>query len=407
MKPRLKMSLFKHQEVARDFALSHPYHICGLEMGLGKSATALAAACVVGGKTLAVVPAFLRRNWKEEIEKFTEGLDITVIGYSELKKFLATSKERYQFVIADEAHYLKNHKAQRTELFHGLVESWKPTHLMLMSGTPIKNRVSEYWSLLQLCYYGRHFSDFEPFDRMFYKFCNTFSYERSFEVNGFPIVRFDGVKNVEYLKTLIKPVYIRQRAKDVLDLPETIDTNIMSKNSTKFDADLQKAYELFQLNEKDPAYMSIKAANALAKISDTIQLVEDMLAQDRKVVVFTCHRESAKQLAERFKVKAITGQVDSDDRHMIISEFNLAPAGVLVATIGAASVGFNLTSANYMVFNDFPFVPADLEQARKRIHRIGAKSTCFYYYMFTSEFDKDLFDMINRKTRDIEKVVEV
>lgn len=400
---KFKGDLFKHQLEGVNFALSNPYHLNGFEMGLGKTATALAVACKLKAKTLVVAPAYLRKNWLEEIDKFTEDLDIEVISYAGLKKI---KSDNYRFIIADEAHYLKNIKAKRTEAFHTLILHLKPSHVMLMSGTPIKNRVSEFWSLLQICHYGGKYEIFKPFHRLFYKFCHNFSYERTFEVNNIPIVRFDGVRNVEKLKALIKPVYTRKRSADVLDLPDMIHTDIVTKGSKKFEKDLEEAYELFKVNPKDPQYMSLKAANALAKVGDTYKTVHDMLENDKKVVVFTCHRESVRELAKKFKVKFIDGSVPADKRHDIIAEFNKAKSGVLVATIGSASTGFNLTSANYMVFNDFPFVPADLEQARKRIHRIGQKFKCFYYYMFNSEFDKKLFNMLHRKQKDIGKVYE-
>jgi len=390
--------LYGHQVEGVDFALSTPYHINGFEMGLGKTATSLAVACKLGAKTLVVCPAFLRNNWLNEIEKFTEGLDITVTSYTQLHKL---GVKGYDFIIADEAHYLKNHKAKRTGAFHELIVNEKPTHLMLMSGTPIKNRVSEFWSLLQLCYYGGSYDIFKPFFKLYFKFCHSFSYERTFEVNGIPIVRFDGVKNAEALKSLIAPVYLRKRADDVLDLPDIVNTNIFTKNAKKYDAKLKEAFDLFQI--KDPAYMSLKSANALAKIGDTKELVKDILEQDKKVVVFTCHRESCRQLAKKLKCDYIDGSIAPDKRQAIIDKFN-DRGSVLIATIGAASTGFNLTSANYMVFNDLPFVPADLEQARKRIHRIGQDLQCFYYYVFSSDTDKELFEMINRKTKDIEKV---
>ena len=427
--PKFKGELFKHQLEGVDFALSNPYHLNGFEMGLGKTATALAVACKLKAKTLVVAPAYLRKNWLEEIDKFTEGLDIEVISYAALRKrldaianpkmstlndstkSLKTIKDiasimDVRFIIADEAHYLKNHKAKRTEAFHEIVASTKPSHVMMMSGTPIKNRVSEFWSLLQICFYGGKYPLFKPFHRLFYKFCHTFSYERTFEVNNIPIVRFDGVKNVERLKELIRPVYIRRRSADVLDLPDMIHTDIVTKGSKKFEQDLEEAYELFKVDANDPQYMSLKAANALAKVGDTYKTVSDMLENDKKVVVFTCHIDSVRESAKKFKVPFIDGSVSADRRHDIISEFNKSKSGVLVATIGAASTGFNLTSANYMVFNDFPFVPADLEQARKRIHRIGQAFKCFYYYMFNSEFDKKLFNMLHRKQKDIGKVYE-
>ena len=286
------------------------------------------------------------------------------------------------------------------------MQKMRPGHMMLMSGTPIKNRVSEFWSLLQLCYHGGSYPEFKPFHRLYYKFCNRFSYERTFEVNRVPIVRFDGVRRVPELKELISKVYIRRRASEVLDLPDDIHIDIMNKASKKYEDDLKKAYELFKIDADDPVYMSLKAANALSKVEDTYKFAKDMLEQDKKFIIFTCHKDAARELAKRLSVKYIDGSVAPGTRHDIIDDFNNSRSGVLVATIGSASTGFNITSANYMIFNDFPFVPADLDQAIRRMLRIGQLKKCFYYYMFNSEFDKKLFDMINRKKKDIGRVYE-
>lgn len=421
--PKFTGQLLGYQQEGADFALSSaPYHICGMEMGLGKTATGLYVGCKVGGKGLAVVPAYLRKNWQEEVTKFTEGLDLDIISYTQAAKWgiygedeagnpvfikLQDGIPAYDYILADEAHYLKNIKAKRSEVFHHLIKKIRPKKLMLMSGTPIKNRVSEFWSLLQLCHYGNRYPQFQPYHKLYYKFCHRYSYERTFEVNGFPIVRFDGVKNAEELKKLIKPVYFRRRAADVLDLPATEGREILIKKSKKFEEDLRKAYELFNINPKDPQYMSLKAANALAKVADSYKIVSDMLENDQKIVLFSCHRDSTRELARRFKVDYIDGTVDADKRHDIIQEWKEKKGGaVLVLTIGAGSTGWNLTEANYMHFNDFPFVPADLEQAKKRIHRIGQDKKCFYSYLFNSDFDRDLFNMIHRKQKDIKKVYE-
>ena len=428
--PKFIGKLLKHQEEGVDFALSSPYHINGFEMGLGKTATSLAVAVKLKAKTLVVAPAYLKKNWLEEIEKFTTGLDITIISYHDLNKWAEFDIEQiknkktgkikkskklrglikdipyYDLVVVDEAHYLKSHTPLRSMIFHNLMQKMRPGHMMLMSGTPIKNRVSEFWSLLQLCYHGGSYPEFKPFHRLYYKFCNRFSYERTFEVNRVPIVRFDGVRRVPELKELISKVYIRRRASEVLDLPDDIHIDIMNKASKKYEDDLKKAYELFKIDADDPVYMSLKAANALSKVEDTYKFAKDMLEQDKKAIIFTCHKDAARDLAKRLSVKYIDGSVAPDTRHDIINDFNNSRSGVLVATIGSASTGFNITSANYMIFNDFPFVPADLDQAIRRMLRIGQLKKCFFYYMFNSEFDKKLFDMINRKKKDIGRVYE-
>ena len=400
-----KAKLFKHQIEGVEFALSTPYHINGFEMGLGKTATALAVACKLKKKTLIVCPAYLKRNWEDEIEKFTDGsLDITISSYTQLKKVNFTAS--YGFIVADEAHYLKNIKAKRTQLFHELVQLIKPDNLMMLSGTPIKNRVSEFWSLLQLCYYGGRYESFKPYYKLYYKFCNKFSFERTFEVNNIPIVRFDGVRNVPQLKQLVSPVYLRKRTKDVIDLPEVTEIPIRSECKKSYETNLKAAFELFEQDHKDPAYMSMKRANALAKVKDTIKLAKDIIEQDDKVIIFTDHVASAEVIAKDLKCDLVTGKVSAEKRGEIVSNFQSGDSFAIVATIGSLSTGVNLTNANRMIFNDLPFVPTDLEQAKARIYRIGQEKKCFYYYVFNSEFDMKLKEMIARKNRDIKKVYE-
>jgi len=394
--------LMKFQEECFDFALSHPYHICNMEAGLGKTITSLAVACHSGLKTLIIVPAFLKSNWVVEIEKFTSDLDYTLTSYAGLSKIDISN---YGVVICDECHYLKNHKAKRTQVVHKLLKENNTQYFIGLSGTPISNRVSEAWSLLQLCYYGRSYELFKPFNKLFYKFCNTFSYERTFDLGHVTVVRFDGIKNVEALKQLIAPVWIRKRAKDVLDLPDEIETNMVG-NSKKYDKQLEEALTLFNADPNDPAYMSIKSANAMAKTDTTIKLANDLIEQGYRPVIFTCHVASAIEIASKLKALLITGSVSVDKRQEIVDNFNNNKSKCLVATIGSASTGFNITSTNYMIFNDIDFVPANIEQAKKRILRIGQKKTCFYYYIFTSKFDEKLNSMVKRKSLDIGRVYE-
>lgn len=399
---RFKGSLFEHQKQGVRFALAHPYHINGFEMGIGKTPTSLSLACHLDAKTLVVCPAFLRTNWIKEIEKFTEGLSIDVISYTQMAKM--DSFDIYDLVIADEAHYLKNHKAKRTQKFHQLIKTMLPSHLMLMSGTAIKNRVSEFWSLLQLCHYGKQYPEFRPFNKLYYKFCNTFSYERTFEVNNIPIVRFDGVKNIAALKELIRPVYLRKRADDVLDLPESTEIYVQGKCSKTHEKNLKEAFERYEVNSKDAAYMSLKRANAQAKIKDTIKLAQEMLEQDEKVIVFSDHVDSAKEIGQALGFPVITGSVPADTRGQTVADYEAGLHKGISATIGSLSTGVTLVSGNKMIFNDVPFVPADLDQAKARIRRIGQKKPCFYYYIYNSEFDKSLMEMLRRKVRDINKV---
>jgi SNF2 family DNA or RNA helicase len=152
--------------------------------------------------------------------------------------------------------------------------------------------------------------------------------------------------------------------------------------------------------------MSLKSLNALAKVDTTIKYAKELIEQGNRPVIFTCHRASAKEIANKLGCSLITGSVDVEKRQKIIDDFNSGDGGGLVCTVGSASTGFNITSTNYMIFNDVDFVPANIEQAKKRILRIGQTKTCFYYYIFTSEFDKKLHDMIKRKSNDIRRIYD-
>ena len=276
---------------------------------------------------------------------------------------------------------------------------------MGLSGAPVSSRVSEFWSLLQACYHGGHYDLFKPYHRLYYKFCTTFSYERTFEVNGIPLVRFDGIKNVEKLKSLIAPVLIRRRADDVLDLPDEVEIEIVG-SSKKYDENLKAAFDLHKIDPKDPAYMSMKSFNALAKVDTTLKHAKELIEQGNRPLIFTCHRKSAKELALKLKCELITGEVDADKRQDIIDKFNSGVGSCIVCTIGSTSTGFNITGTNYTIFNDLPFVPSEVEQAKKRTLRMGQTKTCFYYYIFLSDFDKKLNEMITRKAKDIGKIYD-
>ncbi len=407
-----------------DFARNTPYHINNFQAGLGKTITSLALACSVGGEVLIICPAFLKGNWIKEINKFTKNLNYTLISYAGLDKFADFKMEvirgkkvrvftnvrdnlaKYSVVIADEVHAAKNGEANRTKILHGYLNKYRPKYFMGLTGTPVSNRVSEFHSLLQLCYYSGNYSEFDPYYRLYHKFCNYFSFERSFEVNGFTVQRYDGLrkKRIPELQALVRPVLIRRRSDQVLkDLPGEVESDITG-TSKKYDEQLREALDLFNANPKDPAYMSIKSANALAKVDTTIKLAKDFIDQGYRPLIFTCHRESAKVLADKLKCLRIDGSVPPTKRQPIIDKFNGGVSSALVATIGSAATGFNITSTNYTIFNDIDFTPEKLEQAKKRTRRMGQTKTCFYYYVFTSEFDKSLKEMVERKEGDIETI---
>jgi len=402
---KFKGKLFEYQEKAVNFCKDAKYLILGLEMGLGKSVISLKVALDNNKSTLVICPAFLKSNWESEVAKFVIDPDVDIISYSQLKKFLSKVDKSYKTIIFDEAHYVKNPTSQRSKLAHELVESINPDYMMLLTGTPLKNRIHDIWHLLKLCSLGKKYS-LEQY-KSHNRFCHTFCYETPFFANGYTFRRFEGLKpeRLMELKTLIAPIYYRKKLCDVeIDLPEQTYKFIQTKDKNEYDRSLINAFEAFNTNRDDAAFATVKSANALAKTKYTIELAEELIAEEKSPVIFTHHRASCEAIAKHFKVPHIHGSVSPEKRSDIIDEFKAGKHCALVASIGALSVGVNLTNTNYMIFNDIPWVPSDIEQAEKRIHRVGQKSTCFYYYIFSSKIDHMIYSKIKDKKKVISNV---
>jgi len=176
-----------------EFGWEHHYNLIADEMGLGKTMQALGIAAREGKTTSIVVPTFLIPNWLNEIKKFVpykSRFPYKVFGYTQLKKYLhilAKSK----VVIADEAHYLKNPEAQRTILFTEAIKRFQPKRMILLSGTPIKNRIPEFYSLLKLISMNPKGTSGIDIGKMFRnqwefnsKFCNQKKFEIKYTQKG-------------------------------------------------------------------------------------------------------------------------------------------------------------------------------------------------------------------------------
>lgn len=393
--------LFSYQKEAVTFALKQKHSICSLEMGLGKTIVSLYLAANHAKKVLIVCPAYLKNNWKEEIAKFCPDLKATVISYTSLHKLDESS---FDCIISDEAHYLKNYKAKRTKTFSLIVHNCNPKYLLLLSGTPIKNRVPDLWSLLAMCSTQIIPRSSYKFDFNYYRFCYNFCLSSQKTINGYKITEYHGVKNVKALKKLIAPVYHRKRLDQIsLELPDQIEKSIVTKSKSQFDSTFKDILKVMKDNGSTLSFMTQKSANAIAKVKDTCQLAKEIGDQNSKAIIYTVHIESARLIAKELGVIAVTGSTPIEARAKAVQDFK-SKNQFLVATLGSLSTGVNLTWCQHMIFNDFSYTPSEMDQAKKRIHRIGQKKTCFYYYMFSSKLDQKIYDLSQSKKQDASKI---
>jgi SNF2 family DNA or RNA helicase len=382
-------------------------------MGLGKTLQAIEVMKLTKLKTIIVCPATLRDTWAAEIEKFSEikptiynsrkkvdDYQALIVSYNMLDK-VKTHFRKAKLVVADEVHYLKNLDAKRTATFHSYVRDFTPDRFLGLSGTAIKNRVPEFYSLLALCSYNpRSTSGINIFkEYSYYKFCNHFSYRRTFFVNNRQVVKYEGHKNVPELKKLLRCKYIRRKASDVLDLPPITRKDIIA-NSSYMDTDLLESWT------QGKPFATVKKESAFMKVKFTINYCKELLDQgESPIIVFTDHKESCEDLAKYLGGEYIHGDISMEARAKIVKRFKAGELRVLVATFGTMSEGYTLTEASNIVMNDLPWTPTTIAQAERRINRIGQDKHCTIHRIFYGKVDIKIGRELDKKLKTLRKVL--
>jgi len=408
----LKTKLLPHQEQTVSLLLSKKCIGDWSTMGTGKSLSAIASICATGKKAVVICPPFLVENWMNEIRKHSnlkasphflkwDGSDVTIVPYTQLDKSEDVFKN-CDFWVSDESQYLKNLQAKRTQRFHYLFYKYTPNYFMMLSGTPLKNRIPEMYSFLLLWdKWGVKPAITEKY-KSFYTFCCRFTNV----VQGKYGMSYGGMKNVEELRTYIKEHSIKHEADKVLKLPELMESQIVV--SYRNEPELEKAFREFT-GSRFTAEITVKVNSATSKAVFTSNYVSDAIdSGEGPVVVFSDHRKPIEIMElelSKLRVRSITGETPMAKRAEYVDMFNNGQLDVLLCTYGAASTGINLTASNLMVLSDLPWEVASLEQAKKRSHRIGQKRPCRIIHVIGSSVDDLILKTLNAKMKVISTVM--
>lgn len=403
--------LYPFQEHAVQFHVEHPYAICGLEQGLGKTVVALEVAKRLQLSPVVFGPRFLMENWHREA--LAHGVKINYIPYTQLNKVLINHLAKYDLWIAEEAHYLKNPKAQRTHDFYRMLQQRRPKRLMMLTGTPIKNRAYDLWTLLGFC-------DLSPTPNpgankligeftKYYAFSRYFCHAEKITIGNRRFEKFGQLREdkIQEFKALLRGKIVRYRAVDVLkDLPSLVRKEVYSplRPDPAGEKELSDAFDSYIAGRKFD--VTAKAKSALLKAHHTAQYVDDLIEDGAEaIVVFTDHLESANYLHKRLKAALVTGATPPERRQIEVDDFQAGKTPIIVATIGSLSIGVTLTRSRNVVFNDLSWVPADNMQAEKRIHRIGQKGGCFSHFIISSPTDLHIQKTLISKMETITEVL--
>lgn len=383
----------EHQKIAIEKLLANNRFILADDQGVGKTTSAIIASIESGAKKVLIVcPASLKINWKKEIENYTdkkifiiEGrkwgstFDYYIINYDIIKNYHTTDKSEdsddykllvnagFDLAIVDEAHYLSNPQASRTKLLNDVLE--KIPKVWLLSGTPMASRPINYFNLLKIVK--------SPLAINWQTYVRRYCKGYQFTVGNRKIWNTSGASNLDELRELTKNIILRRMKTDVLDLPEKIINPIyLELKSTFYDEELEDFMRISEDKKKDESItvtlnrlMKIRQLIAVEKIQYTCELIDKILEQDKKVIVFTNFTNVVDILYEKYKKKSVIldGRMSKDKRQESIDSFqNNDKVKIFIGNIVAAGVGITLTAAEAVIMNDLSFVPGHHSQAEDR-----------------------------------------
>jgi SNF2 family DNA or RNA helicase len=392
----------------------------GCAVGLGKTLISLGITYTCK-KTVVIVPASLKDNYKREVEKFTnkkafvikkwqdsekipEGIDIIILNYEIIEKcskvFIGADA-----IVCDEIQKVSNPMAKMSKDLYSIVLNNKPKYFVGLSGTITNGKVGHFFQLLRLCSLnkedcGLRLQDDKRYN-IHFRFQQFFSHEKS---NGFGS-KFYGLKNYPELKNLLKKKYISKTVEE--NLPEMPNIIRQFKQvNVKFDSEqermLLQGFEKSSINEGE--LTTIKRLHAESKVEGTYTFIRELLEQNEKVIVFSDHILPTTKLYEMFisdgiKCSLINGDTKIEDRQKQVNDFQEGENEVFIATIPTANSGFTLTSSSIVVFLDCSWNPAHLIQCEARARRIGQTRTVRAFFMVNGKVDKIIIKTLLQKLK--------
>ena len=397
MLSKLKVKLRGWQDFGAKYAIVQKKVLIGDEMGLGKTIEAIAvmAHLAHGGQNafIVVCPASIVINWVREIEKHSELKPFLVHGpsrerafdqwqveggvaittYETIQRLKHENLDTIDLLVVDEAHYVKNPDAKRSQTIYSLTE--RSNNVLYLTGTPLENRLAEMVNLV-----GKLQPDItkEMENSVQYIGSNTF-------------------------KEKVAPVYLRRNKEDVLtELPELTQVEEWLSFG-------QEEGQIYREAVRNGEFMLMRRAGwqgitkkKSPKLNRLIEICDEAAANGKKVIVFSFFKSVINTICSELGDKTltpITGAVSSAQRQEILDIFKSSEQKhVLVSQIQAGGVGLNIQSASIVIFCEPQIKPTLETQAIARAYRMGQTQKVFVYRLLTeNSIDERMMEMLDTK----------
>ncbi len=419
----LKTELLPYQARGAVFAACRGRAALADDMGLGKTVQALAVAELLHRRSgiervLVIAPASVKYQWKTEIEKFTarsvqiiDGLlprrralyaapvFYNLTSYELVLKDIRHMQElRPDLIILDEAQRIRNWTTATART----IKQLKSRYALVLSGTPLENKLEELFSVVEFVDGRRLGPAFRFLDE-----------HRVIDANG----RLTGYRGLDRIHQQLAPILLRRTRQEVLkELPERTDKVFRlpltdEQAGPYFEqsdilAALMRKWErqgwLSEMDQKrilcciqnmrmlcNSTFLFDKQTHHSPKLREFREIMTDVvLEEDRKAVVFSEFERMTHLAGEELRKLGIGfvslhGGVPSRQRGALMEKFRNDPACKVFLSTDAGGVGLNLQSASVVVNFEPPWNPARLEQRIGRVHRLGQSRPVHVIHMLT------------------------
>ena len=411
----MKAELFPYQKKGVEFAVFKSGAILADEMGLGKTIQSIATAILKKKhfgfrKCVIICPASLKDQWKREIEKFSNEKAVVIDGQPEERRALYLESDAYfvitnyesvlrdlheinkmgpDFVILDEAQRIKNFSTVTSQN----IKRIQRKHALAITGTPIENRLTDLYSIMQFVEPGL----LTPLWEFSYQHC-LFDEIKKDKITGY--------FNLNHLKDKLQPYLLRREKAGVLkDLPNVTEVTVpvsMGTTQSEYHASFAKGvaqiigkkfisqYDLQRLmllltNMRmvcDSSYLIDKETEESPKLIELEHILLekiDIKHTDRKIIIFSEWTQMLHMIGRMLQRNGIgyaqlTGKVAVKARGLLVKKFETDRNCKVFLSTEAGGSGLNLQVADTVINFELPWNPAKKNQRIGRIDRIGQQN---------------------------------
>ena len=411
------------------------------DMGLGKTIQVIALHLhrrdSKAGPTLVVCPASLLGTWEREVRRFAPDIpvrryhggarhlqdlaadEVVLATYGVvLRDSARLAQIGWGLVVADEAQHVKNPLSRTARELRSVPA---PARVAL-TGTPVENRLSELWAILDWTTPGL-LGHLEPFTRRV----------------AVPVERYRDAEATARFAALIRPFLLRRRKTDpgiAPELPRKTETDqfvpLTAEQVTLYEAMVRETMEAIATSDgieraglvfklltglkqicNHPAQY-LKQPGPLAgrsgKLAAFDELTDVILASGESMLVFTQYTQMATLLQQHLDARGtgslfLHGGVPVRRREEMVAQFQAGKVPVFLLSLKAGGTGLTLTRATHVLHYDRWWNPAVEDQATDRAYRIGQDRPVQVHRLITEGTLEDRIAALLGKKRELTEAV--